>query len=226
MSMLRIPPRVFLPMMMFVGVLIVGLRAGDVWKAATEGVLFAPVQRVQAEEKAPPQKQENASKQQDPKPTTAPAAQQQTASDAPSPKQTQPLSPEEALFKQLEGRRDQLDARAKNIDAREAMVKIAEQRVEQKISEMKTLKTQLEALLGQANGAQAAQIENLVKIYETMKPKEAARIFETMEMPVLLNVVQRMKPARTAAVLAEMDPMKAKEITIALTRQDQLPQVK
>jgi flagellar motility protein MotE (MotC chaperone) len=59
-----------------------------------------------------------------------------------------------------------------------------------------------------------------------MKPKEAAKIFETLEMPVLLGVVQKMKPARTAAVMAEMNPEKAKDVTIALTKQDQLPQVK
>ena len=59
-----------------------------------------------------------------------------------------------------------------------------------------------------------------------MKPPEAAKIFETLDQPVLLGVVQRMKPAKTAAIMAQMNPEKAKYITVALTRQDQLPEIK
>ena len=74
--------------------------------------------------------------------------------------------------------------------------------------------------------AQTAQLDNLVKIYETMKPEEAAKIFDTLDMPILLGVIQKMKPARTAPIMAKMPPEKAKEVTVALTKQDQLPQVK
>ena len=81
-------------------------------------------------------------------------------------------------------------------------------------------------MVGTANEAQQAQLENLVKIYETMKPDEASRILETLDMPILLGVIQRMKPARTAPIMAKMNPEKAKEITSALTKQDQLPQIK
>lgn len=133
---------------------------------------------------------------------------------------------EVALMHELTKRRTELAARSKALDAREALVAVAEKRVEDKIKEMETLRTQVQTLLGQANAAQQAQLDNLVKIYETMKPKEAARIFETMDLPILLGVVQKMKPARTAAVLAEMNPQKAKDITVALTKQDQLPQLK
>jgi len=58
------------------------------------------------------------------------------------------------------------------------------------------------------------------------KPEDAAKIFETLDMPILLNVIQRMKPKNTAPILAKMPPEKAKEVTVALTKIDQLPQVK
>jgi flagellar motility protein MotE (MotC chaperone) len=45
-------------------------------------------------------------------------------------------------------------------------------------------------------------------------------------MPILLGVIQHMKPAHTAPIMAKMAPEKAKDVTIALTKQDQLPQVK
>ncbi len=213
----KMPPRFLLPIMIFVGVLIVGVRIGDVWRATTTGEIFSPVQQVQAEETTKHEEKKKEEK-------SAPA--EETASDAPSAPAQEESSPENDLYKQLAGRRNQLDAHSKTLDAREAIIKVAETRVDQKLREMATLHAQLRSLLGQASEAQTTQLEKLVKIYETMKPKKASRIFETLEMPVLLNVVQRMKPARTAAIMAQMDPLKAKEITVALTRRDQLPKVK
>ena len=130
------------------------------------------------------------------------------------------------VLKQIAGRREQLDKRASDLDTREALLKVTEQRLEQKVKEMEALRQQLQAMVNQGNEAQQAQLDNLVKIYETMKPDEASRILETLDMPVLIGVIQKMKPARTAAIMAKMAPAKAKEVTNALTHQDQLPQVK
>ncbi len=69
---------------------------------------------------------------------------------------------------------------------------------------------------------QEKQIESLVKIYESMKAKDAAVIFNTLEMPVLLNVVQRMRANNAAGVLSEMQPDRAREITHELARNRQL----
>ncbi len=228
MRFLKVPPRLVLPFMVFIAVLIVGVRIGDAWTTLHDGSLFASVAPARAEEKpaanspitteVPEEKAKESAKEapkETPKETGAPSAL--------SPQEAQ--TPEGALYEQLSGRRAQLDKRAKELDAREALIKIAEARVDQKFKEMETLRAQIQTLLGQANASQQAQLENLVKIYEIMKPKEAAKIFETLEMPVLLGVVQRMKPARTAAILGEMDPQKAKDITTALTKQNQLPQV-
>jgi flagellar motility protein MotE (MotC chaperone) len=66
-------------------------------------------------------------------------------------------------------------------------------------------------------------MQNLVRIYESMKPPEAARIFSNLDMPVLLQVVRQMKPARSAAILAEMPPERAKEVTTALSQKFELP---
>ena len=62
-----------------------------------------------------------------------------------------------------------------------------------------------------------------MKIYEAMKPKEAARIVEKLDMPVLLDVVERMKERKASAVLAKMDPAKAKSVTLELAQRRDLP---
>jgi len=219
--------RLVLSLMIFFSVAIVGVRLDDLWDSMAKGKMFTTVQQVQA---SPALAAETASKDAPKKaepaaaPTPAGPPKEEAKQEAPATPTSS--SPESDLYRQLAGRRDQLDKRASELDSREALVSVAEKRIDQKLKEMETLKAQLEKLVGQAGAAQQAQLENLVKIYEIMKPKEAAKIFESLEMPVLLGVVQKMKPARTAAVMAEMNPEKAKEITIALTKQDQLPQVK
>lgn len=61
---------------------------------------------------------------------------------------------------------------------------------------------------------------SLVKVYERMKPKQAARIFEELDMKVILQVARRMKEANVAQILAAMDPVKARDITARIASGD------
>src|SRR6185369_3324386 len=76
--------------------------------------------------------------------------------------------------------------------------------------------------LAKYNEQEDIKIRSLVKIYETMKPKDAARIFEELDMPVLLTVVDRMKESKVAGIMTYMTPQKAKDLTIQLTEQRKL----
>jgi flagellar motility protein MotE (MotC chaperone) len=69
----------------------------------------------------------------------------------------------------------------------------------------------------------SARLQSLVKIYENMKPKDAARIFDQLDMDVLLDVVERMKEARVAPILALVNPQRAQDITIQLAERRKLP---
>jgi flagellar motility protein MotE (MotC chaperone) len=120
------------------------------------------------------------------------------------------------LLQDLAKRRDELDKRAAALDQREALLTATEQRMDQKLAELKAVQQQIETGLQQQKDAQDAQYKSLVKTYETMKPKDAARIFDTLEMEVLIEVAQRMKEAKLAPVLAAMDPAKAQSVTVEL----------
>ncbi|MDD3371650.1 MAG: hypothetical protein PHE27_07500 [Alphaproteobacteria bacterium] len=209
-------PHVILPLSILLGVFAVSVHLADAWDILTSGRL--EFQSAQAEtppkEEAKPEAEAKAE----------PAA--ENRKDLTLPPDTDASSAELDILKQLSERREQLEQRSRALDTREALLKVTEQRVGQKIKEMEVLKQQVQSLVDQAAGAQQAQLDNLVKIYETMKPDEAAKIFETLDMSILLGVIQRMKPGRTALVMAKMPPEKAKEITIALTKQDRLPEVK
>jgi len=116
----------------------------------------------------------------------------------------------------LSKRRAELDAREDDLVTRENLLKVAEQRVDAKIAELKSLQTQIQQLLGQRDAAAQKQLDSLVKTYSAMKPKDAARIFNTLDENVRLAVAQAMKPDVLAAILAQMQPDAAQSITVKL----------
>lgn len=127
------------------------------------------------------------------------------------------------VLQSLAKRREQLDAQERALQQREALLAAAEQRMDQKLAELKTLQETITGLMKQHDAQAQAQINSLVKIYENMKPKDAARIFEQLEMDVLLDVVAGMKETKVAAVLAEVNPIRAKDITLELSERRNLP---
>lgn len=116
----------------------------------------------------------------------------------------------------LSHRRSELDARQDSLTARENLLAAAAKRVDGKISELKQLQLQLQTLLGQRDAAEQKQLDVLVKSYSSMKPRDAARIFESLDDEVLLPVTGAMKPDILGAVLAQMKPESAQKLTVKL----------
>ena len=134
------------------------------------------------------------------------------------------LSDEEIdLLQRLSERRAEIEQQVQVLEQRSALLQAAEQRIDEKISELNTLRETIEALLVRHDEQEEAQMQSLVKIYESMKPKDAARIFEGLDMVVLLDVIERMKERKTAPILAQMNPERAKEITLELAQRRELP---
>ena len=141
---------------------------------------------------------------------------------APAPAPAPPSAEELQVLQQLSARRQTLDARADELDRRADLLRAGEARLDQKLREMKEMQTLLQGLLKSQDAQQEAQMRSLVKIYENMKPRDAARIFEELEMATLLPVVERMGERRLAPVMADMNPAKARKITEELARLRQL----
>ncbi|MFO1113127.1 MAG: hypothetical protein U1E38_03435 [Rhodospirillales bacterium] len=133
-----------------------------------------------------------------------------------------PSAEELQVLQRLSARRQALDARAEELDRRADLLHAGEARLDQKLQEMKEMQALLQGLLKGHDAQQEAQIRSLVKIYENMKPRDAARIFEELEMATLLPVVERMGERRLAPVMADMNPAKARKITEELVRLRQL----
>jgi flagellar motility protein MotE (MotC chaperone) len=124
----------------------------------------------------------------------------------------------------LTRRRAELDGRERALNMRENVLVAGEGRVDQKIAALKALQTQIQSLLSQRDAAQDKQIASLVKTYSSMKPKDAARIFDTLTDEVLLPVAKGMKSDALAPVMAAMNPEAAQRLTVKLAALLKLPE--
>lgn len=125
---------------------------------------------------------------------------------------------ERALLERLQERREQLDARERELNLREAMIKAAEKKLEGQ-GEAKASPEGKPAAVAAAerkNDADAARFKSVITMYETMKPKDAAKIFDRLDIRVLIDVASQMKPQQMAAILAQMSPEAAERLTVEL----------
>jgi flagellar motility protein MotE (MotC chaperone) len=128
---------------------------------------------------------------------------------------------ERALLGRLQERRQELDSRARELDLRESLLKAAEKKLETQNAAEEGgggggAKTGPMAQRKEKEEADNARFKGVVTMYETMKPKEAAKIFDRLDIRVLLDVASQIKPQIMAAILAQMSPEAAERLTIEL----------
>ncbi len=123
---------------------------------------------------------------------------------------------ERLLLLDLRARRTQMEAQDQALSTRETVLAAAEKRIAERVEQLSALQARLEALDGTRRERDDANWRGLVKTYETMRPRDAAAILNDMDMPVLLQVLDRMKEAKAAPVLAAMLPDRARSATAGL----------
>lgn len=125
---------------------------------------------------------------------------------------------EKATLQDLRARREELDARAGRLDQREAMLAAAERRLIERVQQLTALQTKLEQLEKDRQDRQDANWRGLVRTYEDMRPRDAAVIFNDLDSAILVQVLDRMKDAKAAPILAAMTPERARAITSQLAQ--------
>lgn len=127
------------------------------------------------------------------------------------------------VLQKLAERREELDNRERTIEQQAAVLKAAEAQIDAKISKLKELETSIKDLVGAYDKKERERLDNLVKIYSSMKPKDAARLFNEMDMGLMTRLFERMKESKSALILAEMDAGKATALTSELASKKKLP---
>ena len=132
---------------------------------------------------------------------------------------------QEGLYRDLTKRREDIEKREKALATRQALLEAAERELDQKVRELTGLRTEIEGLLVKQSEEELARTASLVRIYEGMKAKDAARIFNSLDTDVLLQVLTKMSERKSSPILAEMDAERARTVTILMSQQQQLPQL-
>lgn len=133
--------------------------------------------------------------------------------------QGKPVSASErAILERLQERRQELDARAREIDIRENLLRAAEKRLESKVEEMKAVEARIGVATEQKAQQDAAKFKGIVTMYEAMKPKDAAKIFDRLEMGVLIEVAMQIAPRKLSDIVGQMQPDTAERLTVEMAR--------
>ena len=142
---------------------------------------------------------------------------------------------ERAVLERLRDRNQELDARRRELDMRENLIKAAEKRLEAKVGELKDTEVRVNTAIGTRDKAEAARFNSIVAMYENMKPKDAARIFDRLDLNILVDVTTKINPRKMSDILAQMKPDAAERLTVELANRagtapksagaDQLPKI-
>ena len=230
----------FLPLTIFAATMLLTVKIGDIWDGfdvldkgsiQVAGAVAQTEKDAKKAEEAGKAPQEKAKEDAGADPKTAGKAMPASLKDDPKAPQSKLITEDPTLLtqaeidllQQLAERRRVLEAREQELVTRTGLLSAAESRIDKKVEELKVLRETISGLIKTFDAQQDAKLVSLVKIYENMKPKDAARIFEELEMDTLLEVAERMKERKLAPVMAKMNPEKAREMTVELSQLRNLP---
>jgi flagellar motility protein MotE (MotC chaperone) len=123
---------------------------------------------------------------------------------------------ERALLEKLRERRDEIETRDRELEMRDNLLRVGERKLDERIGELRSLEGQNG--LNKSKSDSKDRYKPLVVMYENMKPKEAARVFDRLETGILLDVVDHMNPRKVSEILAVMDTKAAERLTVAMAR--------
>ncbi len=127
------------------------------------------------------------------------------------------LSPAElATLQNLGARRGQLDNRERALDTQLQLINAASAKLDGKLKAMGDLKSQIQALMGQADQQSQGEVDHLVLVYEKMKPRDAGALMAALDDKVRVPVAAKIaetKPAIMAAILSQMPTAEGKKLT-------------
>lgn len=124
------------------------------------------------------------------------------------------LSAEEVqVLEALRARREALEARGEQLETQDALMLAAEQRLNERVAELRQLETTVNDLLGRLDEEQERRVNSLVDVYQRMRAKDAAEVFDGLDDDVLVQVASRMRQANLAEVMGRMNPDRARALT-------------
>jgi flagellar motility protein MotE (MotC chaperone) len=167
--------------------------------------------------KPPAPKEANAETAGDKKPAAKPIEPKREPDGIPVQLDPKPVSAaERALLERLTERRQELEQRARELDVRETLLLEAEKRIESRTNELKDIESRISVATEKKDEADRNRLKSLVTMYESMKAKDAAKIFDRLEIKLATEVASQINPRRMSDIMAQMTPEAAERLTVEL----------
>lgn len=173
--------------------------------------------------------------QEEENPVVIPVAAVEKESDAPQPAvDTPPLvedlpqksegcqAPEEVL-QSLNRERELVDLQKQELDQRNAEIALAIERLEIEKASLTELKGSIEALMARVEAAKTDDLNRLIEFYKNMKPTDAARIMDDLDIETTIMILGEMNPRIAAPIMAKISPVRARAVSKIILERSQLP---
>lgn len=138
------------------------------------------------------------------------------SSPIPAPPLAGASASERSILERLGERREELQQRTREMEVREKLIQEQERRLDDRLGQAKAAEDAKKSAEASRVSTPGPELKNLVTMYENMKPKEAARVFDRLPLDVLLSVVTQMNSRKMSEILAVMSPEGAEKLTVAL----------
>ena len=122
------------------------------------------------------------------------------------------------IRQQLSERDRAAAARARQLDLREQATQAAARKIVGAPTDAGAAAAPPPAAPAEPEQSEAERLDDLARIYQAMKPKAAAPIFEQLTLEVQVKVAGRMRERSAAAMMAAMNPKAAATLSMAIAK--------
>lgn len=122
----------------------------------------------------------------------------------------------DAIVKALAEREAALEKKERQLLKKSRALEIIEEKVDKEIAAMKKAESELRMTIALADTAAENDIKNLVAVYENMKSKNAALLFDRMDHNFSAGFLGQMNPVSAAAIIELMTPETAYAVSAVL----------
>ena len=121
-----------------------------------------------------------------------------------------------AMLVAFQDRDARLSAREAAVQDRMQALQVADEEISAKLAQLEQAEAALRETIALADTAAESDLDRLTRVYENMKPKQAAALFEEMDPNFAAGFLGRMRPESAAEIMAGLSPEAAHLFSVVL----------
>jgi flagellar motility protein MotE (MotC chaperone) len=128
------------------------------------------------------------------------------------------------LAARLQSRESALARREAALADKEADLRAAEERLQKRLDDLAAVREAIAQQLAEIGADEEQRRKDLVVMLQSVRPKQGAPILAALDVPLAVDVLDRMSPAKAGKLLAALPPRTAAELMETLTEPFEVPQ--